>query len=161
MGPEEVAVCHTIYPLAQAYSLENVCCCESLVCGLWLLLHYPYWTLTETPLGYPAAALRHGGPAALVLQNQPVYTLQQLTDRVNVWWPMLNQCLISGLSQFSSPQLMPQGPSLMSPELALLCHPGYRWGQLPRVLYAERLASFLVSKSLPWLSLLMGCYVEV
>ena len=46
-----------------------------MVQGLWLLLHYQYWILTGTPLGYPVVALCHGDPAALDLQGQSLYAL--------------------------------------------------------------------------------------
>jgi len=40
-----------------------------LVQGLWPLLHYQYWILSGTPLGYPVVALCCGDPAALHLQG--------------------------------------------------------------------------------------------
>jgi hypothetical protein len=43
----------------------------SLFWGPWHLLHYQDCILTGTPLGYSVAALCHGDPAALVLQDWP------------------------------------------------------------------------------------------
>lgn len=71
-------VCHTVH---QTALLENVHFNEL---GLWLLLHHPYWTLTENPLGYPAATQSHGNLAAMVAQDYPFHTLQQLIDGVDV-----------------------------------------------------------------------------
>ena len=45
------------------------------------LLHYQYWILSGTHLGYSLVALGH---AALDLQDWPFYVLQQLTDGVDV-----------------------------------------------------------------------------
>lgn len=48
--------------------------------GLWLPLHHQYWPLTESPLSYPSAALSHGDPAALVLQDHSHQVLQHGVD---------------------------------------------------------------------------------
>lgn len=37
----------------------------------------------ETPLGYTAVAYSHGDPAATLLQDQPLYELQQLIDGID------------------------------------------------------------------------------
>ena len=42
---------------------------------LWLLLSYQYQTITRTPLSYPVAALCHGDPAALDLQDWPLHEI--------------------------------------------------------------------------------------
>ena len=52
--------------------------------GLWLLLHYEYWILTRTPLGYPVVALCCGDPVTLNLQDWPLHILQQLIDGMDV-----------------------------------------------------------------------------
>ncbi|KAL6082068.1 hypothetical protein STEG23_003122, partial [Scotinomys teguina] len=47
--------------------------------------YHRYWTLTQTPLGYPAVALSHGDPAASVLQDWPLHHgLQQFIDGVDI-----------------------------------------------------------------------------
>lgn len=51
-----------------------------MVRGLWFLLHYQYWVLTESPLGYPVVVLCHGDPATLDLQDWLLHTLQQIID---------------------------------------------------------------------------------
>lgn len=56
----------------------------SLVPGLWLLLHYQYWILTGTPLGYPAVSLCHEDTTALDLMEQPCHSLWQFIDEVDV-----------------------------------------------------------------------------
>lgn len=55
-----------------------------LVRGPQLQQHHQYWTLIETPLGYPAISLSHGGLAALVLQDRPFHLSQWLIDRIGV-----------------------------------------------------------------------------
>lgn len=50
-----------------------------LVWGPWLLEHYQYWMPTGSFLRYPVVALCHGDPAAFLLQDQPLLTLQQFT----------------------------------------------------------------------------------
>ena len=52
--------------------------------GLWLLLHYEYWILTRTPLGYPVVALCCGDPVTLNLQDWPLHILQQFINGINV-----------------------------------------------------------------------------
>ena len=44
------------------------------------LAAHEYRILTRTPLGYPAAAMHHGDPAALDRQESPLHVLQQITD---------------------------------------------------------------------------------
>ena len=85
--------CHALH---QTALLENVHFNES---GLWLLLHHPYWTLTENLLGYPAATQSHGNLAAMVAQDYPFHTLQQLIDGVDV----LRQTSLTVYYIFSSP----------------------------------------------------------
>ena len=47
------------------------------------MVQHQYWTLTETPLGYPSVAESHGYSAALVLQDQLIYIFQQVIDGVD------------------------------------------------------------------------------
>ena len=49
---------------------------HGLFSDLWLLLHYLYWILRGTSLGYPVVALYHGDPAALDLQDWLSHVLQ-------------------------------------------------------------------------------------
>ena len=51
---------------------------------LWLLLHYQYWILTGSPLGYTFVSLCHGDPTTLDLQDQPFHILWQFIDGVDV-----------------------------------------------------------------------------
>lgn len=73
--------CHAVYLFAQIALLANDHCNESLV---WLKASAFCYTLTETPLRQPAVALTHGNSAALILQDQPLHALQQLTGGTDV-----------------------------------------------------------------------------
>lgn len=55
----------------------------SLVGGFWLLSYHQYWILTGVPPSYPVAALCHGDPAALDLQDWPFHALQQIMGWAN------------------------------------------------------------------------------
>ena len=50
------------------------------------LAHQSHWTLTETPLGYPAVALSHVDPVAIIPQDKSLHTLQQVINGVDVGW---------------------------------------------------------------------------
>ena len=80
----EVVVCHMSHSVpfcphffACKCLLERVIV---LVGGLWLLLHYQHWNLTETPFRYPVVALCHGDPAVLDQPNWPFHEAQPLAD---------------------------------------------------------------------------------
>ena len=80
-----VRVCPTVYPLSTHLYLQMfIAMSYWSVSRPWAsLLHYLYWILTGTPLGYFAVALCHGGPAALILQDQPLHMLQRAIDAVD------------------------------------------------------------------------------
>ncbi|KAL6093787.1 hypothetical protein STEG23_035863, partial [Scotinomys teguina] len=56
---------------------------QAAMSGLWLLLHYQYWALTGTPLGYPVVILYHGDPAALDMQQGQLYCAGQVKYSIN------------------------------------------------------------------------------
>lgn len=43
-----------------------------------------FWTLTETPLGYPTVAWSYGDPAALIPLDQSLHAFQQAIDGIDV-----------------------------------------------------------------------------
>lgn len=115
--------------------------------GLWHLLQYQYWMLSETPLGYSVVALCHGDPEALGLQDLPFYMLQQFKDRVYIWvdkstpwicaWvvaelvsmpTLLHLHHESKLSSTDCPGYLTQCLSMQKARPALLL--SYHWGQL-------------------------------
>lgn len=53
----------------------TVQCTVGQVQGLWLVIHHQYWTLIDTPLGYPTVARSPGGPVLMVLQDQSLHML--------------------------------------------------------------------------------------
>lgn len=77
-----ISVCPHIFTHSLTSLLSAMGHC--LIRGLWLLVHYKYWTLTGTLLRYPVVALCHGDPAALDLQDPPLHLPQQLIDGVDV-----------------------------------------------------------------------------
>ena len=94
----EAEVCHCL-PFSP-YTF--ICNCSlkwiiSVVWGLWLLLHYQYWILTETPLGSPVGALCCGYPASLSTGLAP-----SCTPSVYRWggcWGEPTHSLESGLQR--------------------------------------------------------------
>lgn len=77
------AVCHITYPFVQSGLLANV---HRLAQGLWFLVHYHHWVLTETPPGYLVAAPSYEDPSGFVPQDQSLHELQQVSDRVMLRW---------------------------------------------------------------------------
>ena len=78
------AVNYTIIPFVHI----STCTCSlqsviSLVRGLWFLLHYRFWAITKTPLGYPVVALYYGDPASLGLRVRFFHLLQKIIDKVD------------------------------------------------------------------------------
>lgn len=47
------------------------------------LVHQHHWTLSKTLLRCPADALSHEHPVVSILQDQSLYELQQIIDRVD------------------------------------------------------------------------------
>lgn len=64
---------HTLYP-KQLYWWIFIALSHWFGPGLWLLPHLQYWTLSWSCLGYPAFALCHSNPFALVWQAWPLHT---------------------------------------------------------------------------------------
>lgn len=69
--------------------------------------HYRYWMLTGTFLRHPVVALCREDPQALVLQDQPLHTLQQFTDDVDAGLGQLKALDGSGAGQPTCPVLEP------------------------------------------------------
>ena len=74
-------MCHVVYTLLL---LANVHHNEWSGLSLWILLHYLYWILRCTPLGYLPVTLCHGDPAALGLQDPSLHTPQQIIDGMDI-----------------------------------------------------------------------------
>jgi hypothetical protein len=125
-----ISVCPHIFTHSLTSLLSAMGHC--LIRGLWLLVHYKYWTLTGTLLRYPVVALCHGDPAALVLQDPPLHRLWQFTDDMDAGvghlkapsWSSLLFLILSQPGQ--APPL-----TVVFLGLALLCCPGKVQTALP------------------------------
>ena len=62
----------------------SLLCVICLVWGLWHLLHYGFWALSGTPLGYPVVAFCYVHPVALDRQYWPLHVFQQFIDKMDV-----------------------------------------------------------------------------
>ena len=130
LGP---MVWHAVYLCVQSDPHENFHCDESLV---WLKVS-GIWTLTETPLHYPAAAPSRGDPAEPVPSHVPagprwVDAIVGQLKALILPWEVGNlvsigpQAAPSGHQWASSPTPIPSGPAV-----ACLC-----WGVGPSLLSA-------------------------
>lgn len=69
-------VCLVVHPLVLSAPPANVHCNEFKASGTPLC--------AKTPLGYPAVIPSHGGPVAIIPQDQSLHTFQQVRDGVDV-----------------------------------------------------------------------------
>ena len=85
-------IIHTINPIVHISLFASVHCrVIGLVRGLWFLLHYQWWALSETLFGYSVLALfvEILEPAALGLQDWSFHMLLQITDEWMLGWANL------------------------------------------------------------------------
>jgi hypothetical protein len=66
-----------------------------------VLLHHQYWILSRTPLGYAVSALCHRDPAALVLQEGPLDTVQLFIDGLDVGVGQLKEEITSSEAKYT------------------------------------------------------------
>lgn len=134
----EAVVCHqiTLYP---HYRLQcSLQWAIGLLQGLWFLLHYQYWILTGTPLGYPVVPLCHYrscsfGSAELALSCVSYIGVGQSKPWIWAWEVAKLACLLSHCVAQTRYRAHSHDLGASSPDYCImagthpLCQSGLRW----------------------------------